>query len=633
MIQFFIKIANNWVGKFLFAAILFGMVFVWGYGGITNTARYHNDAITVGNKSINIQQLDELFKQERLHLSEMTGGQYISPKQAIEMGLLDNVVRQKTNEMIMDNIKEDLGLTASNAAVQKYVERNPNFADATGHFDRNLFLAYLRQMNTNERGLALKLQAELANQHLIRALQAISYAPLVMQQLVYRAQHETRDITAVRIDIPKIQITEQPKQQELQDYYDVYAAEKFMTPEYRSFKYLRLTPEMMLDKVQVSDEEIEMVLDERKDQFITPEKRLIEQMFFLNEADAKKMLSTLTTDNFEKTALEKLGQSTDATNFGYVAQNELMPELAEAAFNAKKGAIVGPIESTTGWHILWVKDIQQAPAVSMEKIRSEIKKQLAQEKVYDARTDLLRQTEDLLGEGKSLTAAAKALKLKLGTVKAVDISGNLKDGTPLEGPMANQELLQNLFTLQTGETTATFETGNSIIIGELTEIIPVGTKSFETVKTELKALWLRERQQEKMNQIVADIMKELQAGKSLSELEADTSFNLIQKKGLSRNTMQADIPAQAFVEIFKQKEGSANAIQVSIPDGIFIAVTNKINRPTVTDNLADTEEAVHELSAGELADGIISTYTDSLGVSVNANSIQQISSIYTTGQE
>ena len=633
MIQFFIKIANNWVGKVLFAAILFGMVFVWGYGGLTNVARLNNDAITVGGKSLNMQQLDELFRQERVRLSEMTGGQYISPKQAIEMGLLDNVVRQKTNEMIMDNIKDDLGLIASNGAVQKYVERNPNFADATGHFDRNLFMAYLRQMHTNERGLAQKLQDELANQHLIRAVQSISYAPATLQQLMYRAQHETRDITAIRIDMAKIRIDKQPTSQELQDYYDVYATEKFMTPEYRSFKYLQLTPQMMLDRVQVTDEEINMVFDERKNQFIIPEKRAVEQMFFLNESDARQTLSALTADNFEKTALEKLGQSKDATDFGYVSRDELMTELGDAAFGAKQNDIVGPIESTTGWHILWIKDIKKAPTVSTNQIRAEIRKQLAEEKIYDARSDLLRQTEDLLGEGKSLTEAAKILNLKLNTIKAIDISGNLKDGTPLSGPAANRELLQNLFTLQTGETTPTFDSGDAIVIGELTEIIPVGTKSFNSVKNELHALWLRERQQEEMNRMVTDIMKNLKSGKSLSALNEGAPFDLIHQKGLSRNSVQADIPASAFVEIFKQKEGPSHAIQVSIPEGTFIVVTDKINRPTGTTDLSGIQDAVYELSAGELADGIIATYTNLLGVSVNPTAIQKISSIYMAEQE
>ena len=71
MIQFFIRIANNWVGKVIFGALLFGMVFVLGIGGLGNTVRSTDSAIVVGRKSVSMQQLDEQFKIERQKLSEL----------------------------------------------------------------------------------------------------------------------------------------------------------------------------------------------------------------------------------------------------------------------------------------------------------------------------------------------------------------------------------------------------------------------------------------------------------------------------------------------------------------------------------------------------------------------------------
>ena len=206
MIQFFIKMSNSVIGKVIFLAIFLGMVFVLGIGGITEMNRSPDDAIRVGNKKLTMRQLDEVFKQETRKLSAIMGGQLISPAQAVEMGLLENVVRQQTNDMIMVEVKKELGLTASNASVQKYVERNPAFADATGKFDRNLFLAYLRQSGLSEKALAQKLQDELAAQHLINAIQRVSFAPNQMAKLAYKYQNEKRSIAALHVEIDKIAI-------------------------------------------------------------------------------------------------------------------------------------------------------------------------------------------------------------------------------------------------------------------------------------------------------------------------------------------------------------------------------------------------------------------------------------------
>lgn len=630
MIQFFIKISNSIVGKIIFGALLFGMIFVLGVGGITETNRSPDNAVQVGNTKLTMRQLDELFKQETRKLSTMMGGQYISPAQAIEMGLLDSVVRQQTNTMIMDAIKKELGLTASNAAVQKYVERNPAFADATGKFDRNLFLAYLRQSGLSEKGIAQKLQDELASQHLTNAIQTIAFAPDLMVKLAYKYQNEKRDVTALHVETDKISIKEKPTEDELQTYYEAFASDKFMTPEYRSYSYIRLTPEMMRDRVQVTDEEIDMVFDERKTQFNTPEKRLVSQMYFQNEESAKAILDGLTVENFERVATEKLGQTKEDTDFGFVSQNELMTELSEPVFAAQKNQIIGPIESMTGCHVLLVRDIQKAQEMPAEKVRAEIKKQLADTKIFDKRDETVRLLEEILGEGKTLTDASNELNLKLETVKETDITATLKNGKKLDGDFVSQDLLQSIFVLNKGESTPLFENADSVVVAELNDIIPVGMKSFKEVRPELEKLWKTEKQKEKMQETVDTIVARVQAGNSLQGQGTFSKFDLIQDNALTRASVEK-LPLNVIESVFKQKTGAAGINQIPTDKGVMITLVNAINYP---DSSADKEglnqvrETVSDLTASELTNAVINSYAADIGVEVNENAITQAFSIY-----
>src|SRR5438270_371406 len=42
-------------------------------------------------------------------------------------------------------------------------------------------------------------------------------------------------------------------------------------------------------------------------------------------------------------------------DLGEVAKGELLPELDKAVFNSQAGAVIGPIEAKTAWHILKVE--------------------------------------------------------------------------------------------------------------------------------------------------------------------------------------------------------------------------------------------------------------------------------------
>ena len=634
MIQFFIKIANNWLGKVIFGALLFGMVFVLGYGGILSMEQNIGDAVVVGNRQLSMKQLDEALRQEHKRLTALAGSG-LTLKQAIEMGLLDNVVQDQTNQMIAAGIKDELGLTASNDAVRKYIEQNPVFADAAGHFDRNLFLAYVRQSGLNERSFAKKLQDELATQHLSRTLRGLAYAPAELVRVIHRHQFETRDVTALFVETDRLAVSDKPTGQELQDYYDVYAPDLFATPEYRTFKYVRLTPEMLLSRVKVSDQELAETVSTRQGQYGTPEKRQVRQLFFADEESARQIAPDVTAKTFDEIAKTKLGQSEDLTDFGYVAKNELTETLADAVFAAQKGQIIGPLSGPTGWHLVWVKDIRPAEKVSETEIKKQLRDQLAGEKVYGIYEDTVRRLEEMLGEGKSLDEAAKALSFKVQSVAGIDIAGNRADGQTLDQNLSNRDLIQSLFTLKVGEVSPLFDNGNGIIVAELTEVIPVGIKSFETVRPELEKKWISDKKKELLQPTVDKLLKRVAAGSNLKTVGSFQNYKLVHKPDLKRTDSDV-LPDSVLQAAFRQKTGSENITTVPTEDGMYIIVVGSITYPDLDkqpDLFNQTREAVLDQTGSNLITDVTAAYADKLGVQVRQDAIRKAFSGYLTQQD
>ena len=288
---------------------------------------------------------------------------------------MDQVIQQQIMERVQDQMFEELGLTASNEAVRKYVERHPAFADALGNFDKNMFYAYLSQMQLNETLLAHKLQKELAAQHLANTIQELGYAPDLLTRLAYQYQNEKRDVEFAVIRPADLIVTAKPSTEKLREYYDAYA-DDLMQPEIRALSVVVLTPEMMMDRVVVSDEEIDAVFADKKAQFTIPEKRRLLQMRVDSEEQANALMQGLTPANFEQTAMNKAGQTKEQTNFGEATKAGVLEELADPIFTAKKGSIVGPVESSLGWHIFLVQDITPAVVPDDAKSRADIQKQL-----------------------------------------------------------------------------------------------------------------------------------------------------------------------------------------------------------------------------------------------------------------
>lgn len=634
MITFFNKLGNSWVAKIIFIALALSMMAFWGLGGITNLSFIQRSPVEVGSESLSSQALFNQFEKERQNLIRMSNGQNISTRKAIELGLLDRVVQQQTMEMLQNQIREDLGLYASNAAVQKYVEQNPVFQDELGNFDKNRFYAFLMQNGLNEVQLSSILQKDLAFQHLTNTIHRLGYNPDSLSQLMYKYLNEKRDITYILVDPKRIIVDKTPTEEDLRNYYEAYG-ENFMIPEYRDITVLSIMPQMMIDKIQIPDSEVEAAFETRKNKFMKPEERDLAQMRFETQEEAQNTLNGLTAENFNQTAKEKLAQTEEMTNFGYTTKDQLMEELATPVFTAKKGEIVGPIQSPMGWHIFLIKDIKAAQNMPADQIKAQIRKELAQDQAYNKMYDTVRQVEDILGSGAGLQEAAQKVGLETIQISSVDMTGQLPNGEELDAIINNPLLLQDVFTLNEGETSAMIENQNGFLVAHLNKIKPVSQKPFETVQKELKDLWLSEQQKALVEEKAKTIVERVKDGTQLETQSALHNFKPIYAKNVTRANPQG-LDGTLLKQIFKQEKGLKSADIISGNTGTYIAVVDQI---TVPDGSRDPEgfqmvkEILSEKTSSDMTNGLVKSYQNDFGIVIRPDVIQSIFSAYMTTEE
>jgi len=85
--------------------------------------------------------------------------------------------------------------------------------------------------------------------------------------------------------------------------------------------------------------------------------------------------------DFAKTAstLSDSGTKDKGGDLGEVARGELLPDLDKAVFNATPGAIIGPIETKSGWHILKVEQRLPSEVPAFESVKDRLRKDASEE--------------------------------------------------------------------------------------------------------------------------------------------------------------------------------------------------------------------------------------------------------------
>jgi peptidyl-prolyl cis-trans isomerase C len=142
--------------------------------------------------------------------------------------------------------------------------------------------------------------------------------------------------------------------------------------------------ERVAGDAEASQEEVERFYEENKElQFTTPEQRCARHILFNKDqrAQAEEVKGRLQNGaDFAELAREfsqDPGSAENGGDLGCLGQGETVPNFEEALFNAEEGAIVGPVETEFGYHVVEVTDIRQQSTQPLSEVEGQIREQLS----------------------------------------------------------------------------------------------------------------------------------------------------------------------------------------------------------------------------------------------------------------
>ncbi|MEJ2018296.1 MAG: SurA N-terminal domain-containing protein [Maritimibacter sp.] len=241
------KIANTavWI---LMALVLVGII---GFG------RYNfgssSQAIgTVGETEIDANRY---FREVNAQLNSISQqmGQSLTFQQAQLFGIDQMALQTVIKQVSLENETARLGLSVGDAQLASRIRDISAFAGADGNFNRDTYDFVLAQSGLKPRDFEESLRSEVARTILQSAVMAGVSTPASYADTLFGWAREQRDFTWAKVDASQLDApVGQPDAEALQAYYDAHSAD-FTLPETKQITYFWLSPEDVLDQVEVAD--------------------------------------------------------------------------------------------------------------------------------------------------------------------------------------------------------------------------------------------------------------------------------------------------------------------------------------------------------------------------------------------
>jgi peptidyl-prolyl cis-trans isomerase D len=620
--------SRNWLGKVVMGLVMGLLIIsfaIWGIGDIFRGFGQSSVA-KVGGREVTIEQFRQIYN-DRLQQIGRQIGRPITLQQARALGFDRQVLGQVIAEIALDERARQLGLHLSDEEVARRIREDPSFRGFTGQFDRDRFLQMIRSVGYTEPRFVAEQRRLSLRRQIAEAISGEVNVPQALTQVMRRYEDEQRSVEYVVLDRAKAGDIPQPTPEELAQYFEG-RKHLFRAPEYRKATLIVLSAADALMWISVSDDEARRAYEQRRQRYVTPERRRVQQMFFPSAAEARAASERLAGGvTFEALAAERELKDSDI-DLGLVAKTGIVDRaIADAAFALKEGEVSQPVEGRFGTAIVRVTKIEPEHVRSYEEVEAELKRELATDRAkaeIQARHDKI---EDERAGGAQLAEIAQKLGVRAHVIDAVDRSGRAPDGAAVQLP-SGIDILASIFASDVGVDNDPVQLpAGGFVWYDVSEVIPSRERNLDEVKDRVETRWRDDRISERLRAKTTEIVDKLKAGTSLADIATAEGLKVETATGLKRNKPTESLSASALEDVFRTGKGAVAAAEGRNPPERVVFRVTDTTVPSATLSAEDANRMADQLKRS-ISDDLIGQYLvwlqNDLGVRINENALRQV---------
>ncbi|MEQ1944330.1 SurA N-terminal domain-containing protein [Mesorhizobium sp. VNQ89] len=617
--------AGTWVAKLLLVLLVLSFA-VWGISGQIATGFGGNSVVTAGGTTVSPIEYRLTYDRQLAVMSQQFGTR-LTRDQARALGIEDAVLGQLVAGAVLDEQASQLGLGLSQDRLAQLTMSDPAFQGADGRFSRQQFEYVLRQIGMRPEDYLQNRGQVAIRQQIVEAVSDGMKAPDTFLKAVALYRGEDRTAEYVVLSKSLVEPIDAPSDAALAEYFE-QNKQRYAAPEYRKIAYIDLVPESIIDEAAVTDEQIKQDYEKNLAQFTTPETRTIEQIVFADKSAAQAALDSIMSGATFDSVVTAQGKTAADTLLGTFAKDRVPDAaVAEAAFALQANAVSQVVDGAFGPVLVRVTQITPEVVKSLAEATLEIRKDLALAEASRVLLDVHDTYEDSRAGGDSMREAASKLGLTVKTVDAVDRAGLRPDGSIVNDIPQSADVLAAAFEAESGVENPPINIGSTgYVFYEIEEVIPARDRTLDEVKDKVVADWKAAEAASRLATKAADIEKRLKDGTSFDTLAAELGVEKQTKRGLKRETDDADFGTPGVRAAFAVTEGGSGVVPGPSDGTQIVFKVTEVFEPAGVDAStlpAETQNSFASGMADDLLDQLVAKLQAEYGVTVNRSAIEQ----------
>jgi peptidyl-prolyl cis-trans isomerase D len=580
--------------------ILMGLL-ILGLGGfgatsLTGTVR---SVGTVGDEDISVDDYARAL-QEELRALEAQTGQSLPFAQAQAFGIDRMVLSRLSTTRSLDAENKRLGISIGDENLAQELRNIPSFQGLDGSFDRDAYAFAIDQAGMNESEFEDSVREDTVRSLLQGAVVSGLVMPDVYADTVIEFVAEERDFTWSQLTADNLTTAvTAPTEAEVETFYNDNQ-DRFMLPATRQITYAWLSPEMIIDQVDVDEAALQKLYDDRDSEFNRPERRLVERLAFADDAAAQAAMEQIAAGSATFTSLvEGRGLSLSDVDLGDVTKAQL-GEAGEAVFLAPANGIAGPAPSTLGPALFRVNGILGAQSTSFDEGKDLLREELAAERSRRLIDTQIGNIDDLLAGGATLEELVEETDMELGILNWHPASEDDLAGYESFRAVASAVTLDDFPQIELLE-------DGGIFALRLEGETPSQPAPLADVAEEAAAAITAERTTEALKGLIESLSPRLNDGTSFTSF----GFTANEEIDMDRAAFLPNTPPQFLTEVFKMEVGELRTLDS--PEGLIVVRLNAIEAPATDDpEITSLKAAITAQLSSGISQDVFAAYAQAL---------------------
>ncbi len=315
-------------------------------------------------------------------------------------------------------------------------------------------------------------------------------------------------------------------------------------------------------------------------------------------------------------------------DLGLITKSAILdPAVADAAFSLPSDEISQPVQGRFGVALVKVGKIEPGTIPTYEGMAAQVKKEIATERARAKVAELYNKMEDERGGGASVVEAAQKLGLSTVTIDAVDRSGRMPNGQPVQNIPRGLEVVSQAFSSDVGVDNEPIQFNGGYVWYEVLGITPSRERNLDEVRDQVEAKWRQDQVSTRLRTKATDIVQKLDTGGKLADEAASVGVKVETAAGFRRDTALPGVPDSVISAAFRTaKDATGQAPVLGGSEWIVFRVTDVTVPPVdlASDEVKKLKETLQRGLNDEQVAQYVSKIESNIGMTINQAAFAQV---------